>query len=159
MRNFKILSPFDTQCWHFSCKARPFVMAITASTLLCGFTKPLTPVTSYSGVSYAKLVKVYQHAYGRIGMTKVEVVSEPSVNLSDGTKSTFEDYTFSFPSGAKSRKVGGTEFGITSLTKNGMCIKCDITRTTYWGDEPDKNAAEEIKRALGKSVPFEPGSS
>lgn len=134
------------------------VTAVTVFALLCGFTKPLTPITSYGGIRYAKLVSVYERAYGHIGMTEVKVDSEPDVKLSDGTTSTFASITLSYPSGAQHGKIGGTEFGITVLLKNGMCIKCDMTRTTYWGDLPDKKATDEIEHALGRSVPFEPGS-
>jgi hypothetical protein len=135
-------------------KALALVTTIATYILLCGFMKPITPVTSYTGIPYAKLVAVYQSAYAHVGMTQVEVTSVQSENLEDGTLSTIKDYSFSYPPGAKHRKTGGTIFGVIALTKDGICVECNITRTGYWADPAaDLKATNEIKRILGKSVP------
>jgi hypothetical protein len=115
---------------------------------------PVTPVTRYTDIPYEKLVAVYQSAYAHVGMTQVEVISVRSGNLEDGTLSTIKDYSFSYPPRVKDRKTGGTIFGVIALTKDGICIECNITRIGYWaGPAADLKATNEIKRILGKSAP------
>lgn len=137
-------------------------LAISAAVLmiavLSGFTKLLTPITTYTGIPASRLAEVYQRAYARVGMTVVSVTTDDAVKNPDGTSFTIKSYSFSYPSEAKRHdKTGGTVFSIGASTRNGICIKCDITRTSYWGDpKADEKATNEIRRLLGKSVPVIP---
>lgn len=128
---------------------------LTASLMLCGFTKPQLPETIYDGARYSALLSTYKHAYAAVGMTSAKIAIEAQNRGADGATLTILTLSLSCP---KSRKASeapcSAEFSIRAVIKGDICHDCRVTRTSYAGDPTaDEKASREIRKTLGKSVP------
>lgn len=75
---------------------------LTASLMLCGFTKPQLPETIYDGARYSALLATYKHAYAAVGMTSAKIAIEAQNRGADGATLTILALSLSCP---KSRKA------------------------------------------------------